>query len=65
MNIHSANHPFWSWSKSVVVIVAVTVVLYRNASTFDQTEWKAIAEIAAVMFGATGLHNWLKGKADA
>lgn len=55
-------HPVWSWSKSLVVIVCVTLVLYHNASTFDETEWRAIMEIAAVVFGATGLHNWARAK---
>lgn len=58
----SANHPIWGWSKAVIGIIAVAVVLAMNANDFDQTEIKAIIEFALIAFGVQGLHGLAKAK---
>lgn len=45
------NHPIWACVRFCVGIIAVTVVLWSNASDFDITEAQSIATIAALLGG--------------
>ena len=58
------NHPIWRTVHATALIAAVGVVLYVNASNFDSTEIKSIAEIAAVIAGAQGLSWWNRRDKD-
>lgn len=53
MNISNGNHPIWKIMRLVVMMVALTAILYMNASEFDQTEIKTI--IFAFLAGGMGV----------
>lgn len=40
--IHSATHPIWPLLRLVVMVSALTAVLWMNASEFDNTELQTI-----------------------
>lgn len=46
-----SNSMFWDTVKFAIVMICLTVVLYHNASNFDQTELKTMAEAALPLFG--------------
>ncbi len=53
------QHPAWQVIYTVAIILSLSFALWLNASTFDQTEWKTIAEIGAlVAAGKFGEHWW-------
>ena len=67
--LSSSRHPVWDLLRFAVLVLAVTVVLWRNASNFDITEYKAIGEIAiaavAATRGVTMLNNRAKDRSRA
>lgn len=50
MLLSNPYHPCWGMVKFLAVCAVVTVVMWKNASNFDITEYKAIAEIAIIYF---------------
>ena len=42
LDINSDNHPIWPLLRLVVILGFLTLVLYLNASEFDETELKVI-----------------------
>lgn len=54
------NHPIYGWSKVIVGLIGLTIVLAMNANNFDSSEWKAIGEFALIAFGLQGAHAAVK-----
>lgn len=55
--ISSPKHPVWGIARLLIVMTALVVTLWLNASHFDETELKTIITmfiIAASAEGATG-----------
>ncbi len=53
--MNNPAHPLYSLIRFLAVLGAVTVVLYANASNFDETELRAIGEIGlAIVAGKAG-----------
>ena len=57
--IHEPTHPLWATIRFVVLVVATSVILWLNASHFDETEIRTIVEIAIVAGGYETLGSWL------
>lgn len=53
MNLSDGNHPIWNIIRLTVMMIALSVILYINASAFDQTEVKTI--IFAFIAGGMGV----------
>lgn len=53
MKIAEANHPVWNLLRLIVMMVALTAILYMTASKFDQTEIKTI--VLAFIAGGMGV----------
>lgn len=56
------QHPVWSLLRLAVVMVALCVTLWVNASQFDATEIKSIVTMFLVAAGAEGVSQLLGGK---
>ena len=60
------EHPVWSLIRLVIVFAGVTIFLYLNASTFDETEMKTIVELMILAGGFEALNRKLaNGKDDS
>lgn len=60
------EHPVWSLIRLVIVFAGVTIFLYLNASTFDETEMKTIVELMILAGGFEALKRKLaNGKDDS
>ena len=55
----NAAHPLWATVRFVVLVIAVTLLLYNNADNFDETEIKTIIEIAVISGGWEGIQTYL------
>lgn len=56
------NHPLWATVRFCALCVACTFVLWKNASNFDETEIKAILEIAIMAGGYEGIATFINHK---
>lgn len=43
------DHPVWPLLRTVAAIMGLAIILRANASSFDMTELKTIAEMAALI----------------
>jgi len=57
--MHNANHPIWATIRFCALCIAATFVLWKNATNFDETELKAIIEIAVLAGGYEGVSSML------
>jgi hypothetical protein len=64
MMIHDPSHPLWATIKFLALVIGTTFVLWNNASSFDETEVKAILEIAVMAGGYQAVETFVtrKGK---
>lgn len=61
--ISHPNHPLWSFLRLLVMMLALTYVLWLNASKFDATEMQTIITMFFVAAGAeSGMHVFLKNR---
>jgi len=63
--MNDASHPVWSVLRLGIVMIALTVTLWVNASTFDETEIKTIITMFLIAGGAEwapGLINTFRGE---
>jgi hypothetical protein len=60
MKNYPADHPIWTIVQHLVYGVLLIVFIYLNASDFDSTEWKTIAEIAGAVIAYKTLEHKLK-----
>jgi len=59
------EHPVWSLIRLVIMFAGVTVFLYLNAATFDETEITTIVELMILAGGFEALKRKLaNGKKD-
>lgn len=58
----TSNAMFWDTIKFAIVMICLTVVLYHNASNFDHTELKTIAEAALPLLGTLVGGSFLQKK---
>ncbi len=61
-SLENAQHPLWATIRFIVLCGAVTLVLWRNANSFDETEVRAILEIALMAGGYEGVMSYLSVK---
>ncbi len=57
----------WATIRFVVLVVATSIILWLNASHFDETEIRTIVEIAIIAGGYETLGSWInrdKNKKD-
>ncbi len=59
MTIFPQDHPIWRIINLAVVFLGVTMILYVNASNFDETEWTAIIGLISLMGGYEGLKHFV------
>ena len=55
-------HPIYATIRFCALAIAVTFVLWKNASNFDETEIKTIIEIAILAGGYEGLQSFATRK---
>lgn len=53
------DHPIWRIINLAVVFCGVTMILYVNASDFDETEWTAIIGVISLMGGYESLKHFV------
>jgi hypothetical protein len=56
-------HPIWKTVHWVCIIPVVGVAMYFNATAFDETELKALAQIAIALGGWFGVQHMVERKA--
>ena len=56
------GHPLYATIRFCALAVAVTFVLWKNASNFDETEVKTILEIAVLAGGYEGIQSYATRK---
>ncbi len=58
-DLSNPKHPLWGFLKFALVLVGVmaaaTVVMYRHASNFDETEIAALKELLIILLAGGGL----------
>lgn len=63
--LSNPKHPLWGFLKFALVfagvMVAATFVMWNNASNFDETEFRALKELALILLAGGGV----KGAASA
>lgn len=58
--IHLPTHPIWSAIRLIVVMAALVIILYLNATSFDVTELKTIIGMFLVAASAEGLTQYFR-----
>lgn len=58
--LKDVRHPFWAWSRDILLLAGLLWILKENCNTFDATEWTAFGAFASMMLGVNGLHRKLK-----
>jgi hypothetical protein len=48
------NHPIWGFFKFTLALIALTLLLWGEASNFDETEIRVITQFAALWAGGAG-----------
>lgn len=58
------NHPIWALIRLTILMTTLTVVLYINASHFDETEWRSIV---AMLLAGLGIESFqtMVGRRDS
>lgn len=54
-----AQHPIWPILRTTIILSALIIVLYINASHFDITEIRAIITMFLALIGAEGATSFL------
>ena len=58
-DLSNPKHPLWGFLKFTLVVLgimaAATVVMYRHASNFDETEISALRELLVILLAGGGL----------
>ena len=57
--IHNPEHPIWGITRLLIVMTALVVTLWLNASNFDETELKTIITMFIVAAGAEGATGFI------
>lgn len=57
MSLHDKGHPFWTWLTHATYLLGMLGFMALNATTFDATELKTIAEVGVVAAGAAFLKH--------
>ena len=60
--LHEPNHPIWPLLRLTVMMIALTIVLYLSAHTFDNTELTTILTMFLIGAGIEGLPALLRGR---
>lgn len=55
------SHPIWSLLRLVILMVALTLLLWFNASDFDSTEIRTIAGMFLMAASSEGLTQFVRG----
>ena len=50
--MHDAKHPIWAIIRTTVMLIALVIVLWLNASHFDDTEIRTIVAMFLAAIGA-------------
>jgi hypothetical protein len=62
MNVNDPDHPVWDLAELAIAVLIVGIVLWHNASNFDQTETISIGQIGALLgivyASRRGLRMW-------
>lgn len=54
MTLPPAQHPIWHVARTGILMAGLCGLLWLNASHFDGTELRTVAEFAAIVFGMDG-----------
>jgi len=57
----SPSHPIWSPLRLTILMIALVVTLWINATEFDATEIKTIITLFVVAASAEGATQFVKG----
>ena len=52
MSMHDSSHPIWAIIRTAVLLLALVVVLWLNATNFDDTEIRTIIAMFLAAIGA-------------
>ena len=58
------EHPVWSLIRLVIMFAGVTIFLYLNSSTFDETEITTIIELMILAGGFEAIKRKIANGAD-
>lgn len=58
----NADHPIWPIIRMALILLTLIVVLWMNASHFDETEIKTILTMFLALLGAEGVSKMFAGK---
>jgi hypothetical protein len=50
--MHDPKHPIWAIIRTTIILIALTFVLWINASNFDDTEIRTIVAMFLAAIGA-------------
>lgn len=71
MKISNPSHPVWDFLRTLLILLALSVVLFFNAVSFDENEMKILVQSLLIFLGidATKYHitkriNGKNGKND-
>lgn len=56
------NHPVWSLIRLTILMIALCVILYINATRFDETELRSILMMFLAVAGLEGFTHILAKK---
>jgi len=58
----NASHPIWSLLRLIVLMVALCVILWANASDFDATEIRTLFCYCLAAAGFEGATAYIRGR---
>ena len=50
-DLFEPGHPIWNILRLAVVFIGLTVLMYLNSSSFDETEIKTVVELVGLVAG--------------
>lgn len=53
-----AKHPIWSLARLIVLMIALVITLWLNASHFDETELRSIITMFIAASGVEGISQF-------
>jgi len=58
--LDNPKHPIWSLIRLAIIMVPLSIMMFLNATNFDDTEIKTIGGMLLVACGAEGLQSYLQ-----
>ena len=59
MTKYNPEHPIWKIIERAIYVIGAVMVMYFNASDFDETEIKALTELFVTLGGFWGVKTFM------